>query len=419
MIGPKQLLSGIARQIKVHGSNVLLLKTPAEFRDTLLKLSSEVKHRSRISTLYVGSGETEREIVNNLVTSVSRQDCDVSVILDRYRGTRDGGTVLKELRRRGAVRLYQTPYWRKTRYQKPGIVGELLGVHHMKYYLFDDTVLISGANMSDLYFDRRQDRYLVIRSKQLADYICYFHSLHSASANVWDSGSYNRSHWVGKGNLSSAWSTAGIFTCNTSIEREKSLRNTGPADGDTCLYPLFQIPWFSVHQIDESLDLLFSTAHSNQRVTISSGYFNPSKRLLDTLKHSKAEVDIIIPSIEANGFYKGANVKGLVPDMYNLSAMRALEKCPNVNILEYNRPGWSYHAKGVWSDNLTILGSSNFNRRSSMRDTELSVALVTDNEDLKENLMAERDSLRIYSADLQKSYRPISALGFPVMSQFL
>ena len=55
MIGPKRLL-GLSRQIKVYGSNVNILRTPTEFRDTLLKLSSEVKERSRIlSTLYIGS----------------------------------------------------------------------------------------------------------------------------------------------------------------------------------------------------------------------------------------------------------------------------------------------------------------------------------------------------------------------------
>ena len=419
MIGPKRLLNGLSRQIKVYGSNVNILRTPTEFRDTLLKLSSEVKERSRISTLYIGTGDTEHGVVNNLVSSVKKHNCDVSLMIDRYRGTRDGGIILKDLRRMGLVHLYQAPYWSRVRYNKPGVIGELLGVHHMKYFLFDDNVIISGANMSDIYFDKRQDRYFLIKSKQLADYICYFHSLHSTCTKVWDVGNYGRSHWLGKGNLNIASTTAGNFTCNTSIEKDKTLRDLGPPDGDTFIYPMFQMPSFSVHQIDEALDLLLNTADSNQNFTLSSGYFNPSKRLLDSLKHTKAQVDIIIPSNEANGFYKGASLKGLVPDMYNLSAMRTLKKCPNVNIFQYSRDDWSYHAKGLWSNNLTILGSSNFNQRSSSRDTEFSVAIVTDNDELKDSLVEERDSLRLYSGDLQKNYRSISAVGFPVMSQFL
>ncbi|KAL5255634.1 hypothetical protein ACHWQZ_G011015 [Mnemiopsis leidyi] len=410
MIGPSNLLSGISRQIRVHGHNIHILRTPTEFRDTLLKLSSEVQNRARISSLYIGTGDTERGIISNLVSSVRQHDCDVGVMIDRYRGTRDGGIQLKDLRAIGAVRLYQTPYWSRTKYHKPGLIGELLGVHHMKYYLFDDNVVISGANLSDIYFEQRQDRYFVIRSKQLADYICYFHGLHSASAKVWDSGSFSRSHWATKGNLKEAWNKAGVYTCNTPIEKEANLRDLGPSDGDTCVYPMFQIPWLSVHQVDEALELFLITADSRQNFTLSSGYFNPSKRLIDALKHTKAQVDIIIPSIEANGFYKGASVKGLVPDMYNLSGLRTLNSCPNVNLLEYSRKGWSFHAKGIWANNLTILGSSNFNRRSSLRDTEFCVSLVTDNTLLQDSLNEEKESLRVFSRDVQKSYRPISAL---------
>lgn len=419
MIGPSNLLSGISRQIRVHGHNIHILRTPTEFRDTLLKLSSEVQNRARISSLYIGTGDTERGIISNLVSSVRQHDCDVGVMIDRYRGTRDGGIQLKDLRAIGAVRLYQTPYWSRTKYHKPGLIGELLGVHHMKYYLFDDNVVISGANLSDIYFEQRQDRYFVIRSKQLADYICYFHGLHSASAKVWDSGSFSRSHWATKGNLKEAWNKAGVYTCNTAIEKEANLRDLGPLDGDTCVYPMFQIPWLSVHQVDEALELLLITADSRQNFTLSSGYFNPSKRLIDALKHTKAQVDIIIPSIEANGFYKGASVKGLVPDMYNLSGLRTLKSCPNVNLFEYSRKGWSFHAKGIWANNLTILGSSNFNRRSSLRDTEFCVSLVTENTLLQDSLNEEKESLRVFSRDIQKNYRPISALGFPLMSSFL
>ena len=420
MIGPSNLLSGISRQIRVHGHNINILRTPTEFRDTLLKLSSEVKNRARISSLYIGTGDNERGIVNNLVSSIRQHECDVSVMMDRYRGTRDGGTHLKDLRAIGAVRLYQTPYWSRTKYHKPGLIGELLGVHHMKYYLFDDNVVISGANLSDIYFEKRQDRYFVIKSKQLADYLCYFHGLHSASAKVsWDFGRFNKSHWATKGNLKEAWNMAGIYTCNTPIEKETSLRNLGPSDGDTCIYPMFQIPWLSVHQIDEALELLLISADSSQNFTLSSGYFNPSKRLIESLKHTKAQVDIIIPSIEANGFYKGGSLKGFVPDMYNLSGLRTLKSCPNVNLFEYSREGWSFHAKGLWANNFTILGSSNFNRRSSARDAEFCAAIVTDNNQLKDILNEEKESLRDYSRDIQKSYRPISALGLPFMSSFL
>ncbi|KAI9577380.1 hypothetical protein GQX74_013623 [Glossina fuscipes] len=45
--------------------------------------------------------------------------------------------------------------------------NELLGLQHMKIYLFDDAVLISGANLSNDYFTNRQDRYILIEGKAL------------------------------------------------------------------------------------------------------------------------------------------------------------------------------------------------------------------------------------------------------------
>lgn len=42
----------------------------------------------------------------------------------------------------------------------------------MKLYIFDDLLVISGANLSNDYFTNRQDRYYVIRDKKLTDFYC-------------------------------------------------------------------------------------------------------------------------------------------------------------------------------------------------------------------------------------------------------
>ena len=39
---------------------------------------------------------------------------------------------------------------------------EIFGVHHIKAHVFDDNVLITGANLSEDYFTDRQDRCMVI-----------------------------------------------------------------------------------------------------------------------------------------------------------------------------------------------------------------------------------------------------------------
>uniref|UniRef100_A0A1B0BLK9 CDP-diacylglycerol--glycerol-3-phosphate 3-phosphatidyltransferase n=1 Tax=Glossina palpalis gambiensis TaxID=67801 RepID=A0A1B0BLK9_9MUSC len=55
--------------------------------------------------------------------------------------------------------------------------NELLGLQYMKIYLCDDAVLISGANLSNDYFTNRQDRYILIEDKTLADLYAFYSTL--------------------------------------------------------------------------------------------------------------------------------------------------------------------------------------------------------------------------------------------------
>ena len=43
----------------------------------------------------------------------------------------------------------------------PPRMSEVVGVAHIKAYAFDNSVLLSGANLSNTYFSMRQDRYYV------------------------------------------------------------------------------------------------------------------------------------------------------------------------------------------------------------------------------------------------------------------
>lgn len=52
-----------------------------------------------------------------------------------------------------------------------GVIGEVLGVHHQKIYIFDDRVVLTGANLSKNYFLNRRDRCISIESPELSDYL--------------------------------------------------------------------------------------------------------------------------------------------------------------------------------------------------------------------------------------------------------
>ena len=67
---------------------------------------------------------------------------------------------------------------------------EIFGVHHMKLHVFDDNLLVTGANLSEDYFTDRQDRCMIFMNCQpLADYADdLIQVLTDCSYNVNDSG---------------------------------------------------------------------------------------------------------------------------------------------------------------------------------------------------------------------------------------
>ncbi len=107
----------------------------------------------------------------------------VSVLLDYCRGNRAEGkenksscTMVEPLVRYGEdrcrVSLYHTPALRGLRkLAYPQKLNETVGLQHCKVFVFDDSVLVSGANLSADYFGQRQDRYVLFRDcPRLADY---------------------------------------------------------------------------------------------------------------------------------------------------------------------------------------------------------------------------------------------------------
>lgn len=76
---------------------------------------------------------------------------------------------------------------------------------------------------------------------------------------------------------------------------------------------------------------------------------------------------------QANGFLKASGIAGGIPEAYTGLALYFLDRVSSskqtdrITMYEYIRPGWTYHAKGLWyyppgedTAVLTLVGSSNF-----------------------------------------------------------
>jgi CDP-diacylglycerol--glycerol-3-phosphate 3-phosphatidyltransferase len=102
----------------------------------------------------------------------------------------------------------------------------------------------------------------------------------------------------------------------------------------------------------------------------------------------------------------------MLPAAYTLLSRRFLEaaSCTNppssITLKEWRRGtvgeegGWTYHAKGLWislnnekEPSLTVVGSSNYTKRSYGLDLEVGVLILTEDGELKTRLGRERDGL--------------------------
>jgi len=104
-----------------------------------------------------------------------------------------------------------------------------------------------------------------------------------------------------------------------------------------------------------------------------------------------------------------------VPSVYLQNARDFLNRAPeNFKLMEWQREGWTWHAKGLWIESpkekrvATIVGSSNFGYRSVHRDLEAQVLLVTEDKNLRNKIFEERKTLfeHAYPIDLSIFAQP-------------
>ena len=121
-----------------------------------------------MSALYLGTGQLERYILETIDKKVKeKKEINVNLLFDYMRGTRvnnDGFNsyeLVKQLKLKNAERNIRCGFFHNpdTGYMKfracNGPLREIFGVHHIKALVFDNTVLITGANLSNDYFTDR------------------------------------------------------------------------------------------------------------------------------------------------------------------------------------------------------------------------------------------------------------------------
>ncbi|KAJ4306624.1 CDP-diacylglycerol--glycerol-3-phosphate 3-phosphatidyltransferase [Collariella sp. IMI 366227] len=437
-------LDRIAPSFRINGSQVRVLQSPAEFYETLKDKIRKAERRIFLSTLYIG--KSEEELIATLQEALrAKPELKLSILTDALRGTREApnpssASLLAPLITefgpdRVEIRLYHTPNLTGLRKKYiPKRVNEGWGLQHMKLYGVDDEIILSGANLSSDYFTNRQDRYHLFSSRDITE---YYGSLQDAISSlsflvrpaksaagfemVWPEDNAAPSPLEDPKQFvqESTALLAGLISPKTA---PLTAYDSTPAEQkDTSVYMLAQFSQLlspdtstELPAVTHVLKTLSQPQYANSSWTFTAGYFNPAPSLTQLLLSTQSHNNTVITASPfANGFYKSPGVSGLLPDAYTLLARRFLRavhqhKRESSTVLREWRHGtvgepggWTYHAKGLWvtlpgstDPSISMIGSSNYTKRSYSLDLEANALIVTENEGLKKRLGEEQHWLK-------------------------
>ncbi|KAH9981407.1 hypothetical protein BGW80DRAFT_1434568 [Lactifluus volemus] len=314
----------------------------------------------------------------------TKKSLHIYIQLDFNRSTRPGSTstaallvpLLKDFPDRCHISLFRSPKL------KGGF-----GTWHAKIYGADDSIMISGANLNKSYFTDRQDRYLLFSSAPELSSYC-FDFLKTASSFSYEL-------------LPSQYQATRIL------------------EDSVVIFPVIQAGQFNIREEEECLRQLFyhleavdsrrATQNFHPLLSLTTGYFGLFKSYKDLILRSHVPTHIICASPRANGFYGSKGISSRLPEAYT-----RLEQQFMAALKEWNRHGWTYHAKGIWLSPtaeslpvLTLFGSTNLNSRSAHLDTELSFMMLANSVTVQKKLQLELQQLNEFAEDWKGDQRRV------------
>lgn len=267
-----------------------------------------------------------------------------------------------------------------------------LEVFFVKIAYFDSSY---SANLSNDYFTNRQDRYMEIYNHTpLADYfVSLLSTISSLSFLVTSSNSsttnaplnitwpesnitsspldsktsipeFNQIAHEAFTKLTSVWANKGPNQLNATFKPTLTPTNQ---IYDTSIRPILQIGPFKITQeTDLTVPTILKTANSlatapggaETKIDWTSGYFSLRKGYREGVLECKAGIRIVCASPESNGFFGSKGVSRFIPPAYTFFEKNFYEESVNysqrrrkenhVDMREWKREGWTYHAKGTF-----------------------------------------------------------------------
>lgn len=402
----------------LEAQQVEIILSSKAFKQQILELISQAKKRIYITALYWEKDEAGQEILEAIYQAKQNHpDLDIKIFIDWHRAQRG---------RIGEDQQSSNADWYEAMRQKYGFddvivygvpinTREIFGVLHIKGFIFDDTVLYSGASINNVYLHQqaryRYDRYQKITNPQLADCLVEF-----IQQNLNDICAVNRLDQARKPTkeLRPAIRSfrrnlilTGKYHCRTKQHLE---------DGRFTVTPLFGLGKNNL--LNKVIEALFVV--TQQKLTICTPYFNFPRSLqqrIRTLLHEGKKIEIIVGDKTANDFYippsEPFKMAGALPYLYEKNLRQFAKKFADfidnkqLTIRLWKDGENSYHLKGVWvDDNYILLTGNNLNPRAWRLDAENGLLIQDLDHKLTAQTCTELAEIRTYTTILN-SYQQL------------
>ncbi|MGL4205687.1 MAG: CDP-diacylglycerol--serine O-phosphatidyltransferase [Aeromonadaceae bacterium] len=397
--------------LSVQADAVNVLHSAQAFKQRILQLIAAAERRIYLVALYLQDDEAGREILAALYAAKqARPQLDIKLFVDFHRAQRG---LIGKGKQAGNHLLYQTLAAEQPDalqiYGVPVKRREWMGVLHLKGFLFDDTLLYSGASLNNIYL-HQQERYRFDRYHEITD---------SALAESWG---HFIVHYFAREAAVKRLDRRPIPTIKSFRSELRRFRSrlqharyefdaADRANGQVAVTPLVGLGKLGNRLNRTIRDLLRS---ARQEVFICTPYFNPPKAILKDMQlllSRGVRLTLVVGDKTANDFYippsEPFNTIGALPYLYEVNLRRFAEKFQRyidsgqLNLMLWRHEQNSYHLKGIFVDeDLALLTGSNLNPRAWALDLENGLLLRDPERLLQMRFDAERQNILSHASRL-------------------
>ena len=358
-----------------------ILFNPRDYKQKLLELIKSAQRRIYMSALYWQNDEAGQELMHALYQAKQQNPAlDIQVFVDFHRAQRGliGGD--KNLGNAQFYRQCQEQYQHPINiYGVPVKSKELLGVLHLKGFVFDDTVVFSGSSINDIYLhqhDRyRYDRYHVIKQAELANTMVSFlqtYFVNATAVKQLTEQNIATVKQIKRDVLKLKKALAGA---------QYQLKSAPIAHNGVAITPIVGLG-FRRNNLNKTIrSMIKLTEH---KLVMLTPYFNPPAVLVRDIRRllkQGREITIVIGDKTANDFYIPPNQPfttiGGLPYIYESNLRRFVQRHQKfikrglLNVHLWQHDTNSFHLKGISSDDqLHLITGNNLNPRAWRLDLE-------------------------------------------------